>query len=95
MKSKYYSRRSREVTKQLPWLSIDAIRLYLCLESYADWNTGVCWPSYRTILQNTPISNGKRLKIAIFVLVDAGLIETWLKGQRRYYKLLDSLVYDN
>ncbi len=77
-----------DVLKILPLINTHAKDLYICLCAHADFTTGVCWPSYRTILRHTKINNGKHIKQAIDLLVELGLIDTWLIGQNRHYKVL-------
>ncbi len=72
----------------LPLIDTHAKDLYLCLCAHADFRTGECWPSYRTIMRGTKIHNGKDVKQAADHLVKLGLIDTWLDGQNRHYKVL-------
>jgi len=60
---------------------------------YADFSTGICWPSYKTIMDDTKISNPSRIRAAIDTLQREQMIESWINGKRRYYKLLDMIVY--
>ena len=77
-----------DVLRILPLINTHAKDLYLVLCAHADFKTGVCWPSYRTILKLTKIDNGKHVKKAIDHLVGLGLIETWKVGKNRRYKVL-------
>jgi len=86
-----HSRTSLDVERTLLKLRTDAIYLYRCLSLHADFKSGICYPSYRTILNETRISKNKRIHVAIVELQDAGMLETWMVGRRRYYKLLDKV----
>lgn len=77
-----------DVLKILPLMPAHPKDLYLYLCAHADFKTGQCWPSYRRILANTKINNGKAIKEAIDYLVELALIETWLSGQQRVYKVI-------
>ena len=77
-----------EVLNVLPLIDTHAKDLYLVLCAHANWKTGVCWPSYRLILERTKINYGKNIKKAIEHLVELGLITTWIDGQNRCYKVL-------
>ena len=68
--------------------------LYLALVTYADFKTGICWPSYKTLSRDTGITSTQRLKEVIFILVDENLITTWRKGKRRYYKVRTSSQFN-
>ncbi len=72
----------------LPLINTHAKDLYLCLCFHANWKTGICWPSYRKILDMTKIHNGRDIKEAIDHLVELGMIDTWMVGQRRHYQVL-------
>ncbi len=73
--------------QELPRMADDPKNLYLALCSRANFTTGICWPSYRTIMKDTRISNGKRVKIAIDILIQCGYIASWLSGQNRMYEV--------
>ena len=77
-----------DVLNILPLIDTHAEDLYLVLCAHADWETGICYPSYRRILERTRIHNGKDIKKAIDALVELGLIDTWLSGKKRKYKVL-------
>ena len=73
--------------KALPHMADDPKNLYLALCSRADFKSGMCYPSYRKIMEDTRISNGKRVKAAIDTLVELGYITTWFVGQNRWYEV--------
>ena len=83
----YYFQVPLTALKALPHMADDPKNLYLALCSRANFKSGICWPSYRTIMEDTRISNGKRVKAAIDVLVELGYINTWLVGQCRWYEV--------
>lgn len=86
-KDKYYPVKL-DVLDILPLVNTHAKDLYLVLCRHANWKTGMCWPSYRTIMTRTKIHNGKDVKKAVDILVELGLIDTWMQGKNRHYKVL-------
>ena len=77
-----------DVLDILPLIDVPATNLYLVLCRHADWKTGECWPSYRTIMIRTKITSPRIVKKAIDHLVELGLVKTWKVGKNRHYKVL-------
>ena len=50
------------------------VKVYCALASYADWETGVCWPSQQTIAEASGVSLST-VKRAIHTLVAVGAVE--------------------
>lgn len=69
-------------------LSAQPVRVYLKLCQYADFDTGLCWPGYKRLKAECRIASGVTLRKAIQELEDAGLIATWLQGNKRHYQVL-------
>ena len=88
MKTELFYPTKLDVLRILPLIDTHAKDLYLVLCAHADFTTGECWPSYRRIMQCSKIGKHTRIKKAIDTLVELGLIETWLEGQNRHYKVL-------
>ena len=53
--------------------SFGALAVYAALASYADENTGVCWPSQATLAEDTGLTV-RSVQRAIVVLINNGLI---------------------
>lgn len=87
MDAKLYYPVKLEILRILPVMPANPKNLYLFLCSHADFKTGHCWPTYRTILEGTKMTKNKEVKRAIDYLVELGLIDTWREGRRRYYKI--------
>lgn len=64
------------------------LKVYIALCRYATFGTGLCYPGYKRLKQDTGISNGRDVRKAIQDLEDAGLITTWLQGNKRHYQVL-------
>lgn len=88
MKDQLFYPTKLDVLRILPLIDTHAKDLYLCLCAHADFKTGHCWPSYRTILRMTKMTSPRIVKQAINHLVELGLIDTWMDGQNRHYKVL-------
>ncbi len=81
-----------DVLKILPLIDTHAKDLYLCLCAHADFETGRCWPSYRRILTMTKMTSPRVVKRAIDHLVELALIDTWMDGQKRVYRVMRGLI---
>ena len=50
------------------------VKVYAALASYADWTTGICWPSQETIAETAGVSLST-VKRALHTLVAVGAVE--------------------
>lgn len=77
-----------EIIDRLMPLGHRPLKVYLVLCKYARINSGVCWPGYSRLKRECNINSGRDLRKAIQDLDDAGLIDTWLNGNKRHYQVL-------
>lgn len=64
------------------------LKVYIALCKYADFDTGVCYPGYKRLKEDTGITAGRDMRKAIQDLEDAKLIATWMEGNKRHYQVL-------
>jgi hypothetical protein len=84
-----YHKLQYETIPKLLQLKKQPLKLYLALCQYAKIGDGVCWPGYARLKKECRIYSGSEVKSAIVALDEAGLITTWMDGNKRYYQLLE------
>lgn len=83
-----YHKLQHQTIPKLLQLKKQPLKLYLALCQYADIEAGVCWPGYARLRKECNIASGRDMKRAIQELYDAGLLATWMEGNKRYYQIL-------
>ncbi len=66
--------------------------VYLVLAKYANYETQICFPSYKTIMHETGIKNRNTISTAIQILKEYGIIVVGkkIKSRNNLYGLQDS-----
>lgn len=89
MSKRYYFPLKHDVIRdQLLSMKGSTIKVYLALAIFADFNSGLCWPSRRKLKEMTGLTSGRQIREHLEILVEAGLIDMWKVKGRMEYQLL-------
>jgi hypothetical protein len=83
-----YHKLMHDTIPDLLALKHQPLKLYLALTQFANITTGECYPGYARLRKMCKIYSGSEMKHAIDTLVEAGLIATWMNGNKRHYQVL-------
>lgn len=65
-------------------IGVNAFAIWQAIKAHADYQTGVCWPSIRRLMELTGLANATVQK-GLATLTEARLLRVRKKGKRNYY----------
>lgn len=65
-------------------IGVNAFAIWQAIKAHADYESGVCWPSVRRLMELTGLANATVQK-ALAILEETRLLRIEKRGQRNYY----------
>jgi hypothetical protein len=72
------------VSGMVAQIGVNAFAIWQAIKAHADYQSGVCWPSVRRLMELTGLANATVQK-ALATLTEARLLRIKKRGQRNYY----------